>query len=89
MPALGLEISTDQVELVTVDGVEREFRPMCNDTLMLIPSIGHKLRAQIVRVYLKGQDESPKVLTTVAPREESPKDTYGFTAPAVPYRGRY
>lgn len=59
LPALSPEITSDQVELITVNGLERKFRPMCDKTLMLIPSLGHKLEAQIVRLYGKEQPDRP------------------------------
>ena len=86
LPALSTDITTDQVELVTVDGLEREFRPMCKDTLMLIPSIGHKLRAEIVRVYLKGELEAEKPWEVTQAIPVPPEVTYGFTAPSSPHR---
>jgi hypothetical protein len=84
LPALALKVTTDQVELVTVDGIEREFRPMCKDTLMLIPSIGHKLRAQVVRVYLTGESEAPKPFKPNQAPPVPPVESWGFTPSNFP-----
>ena len=84
LPALSMEVTSDQVELVTVDGLERKFRPMCKDTLILIPSIGHKPRAEIVRIYLKGEEETPKPFKPYQAPLVSPEITWGFTASKLP-----
>ena len=44
-------ITSDQIEMVTINGVEQKFKPLSNNTIALIPAF--RQEAQMVKVYCK------------------------------------
>jgi hypothetical protein len=76
LTGLAGEITTGQVERITINGVSHKFKPMGDQTLMLIPSF--RQEAQTIGIYCKGGDQTPGIHKPVS--LNSPPDfSTGFT----------
>ena len=87
LEGLSPEISSGHVQRVTVNGMDHKWRPMGDNTLMLIPSI-FPLEAQRVVLHLVSSPapEAPQRLKTVQAGVVPPDLSMGFTAPYNRYK---
>ena len=78
-------ITSDQIEMVTINGVEQEFKPLSDNTIALIPTIEQE--AQIVKVYCKSSTSGESVQNWTHLPATPPDLSMGFTpAPYNIYR---
>ena len=56
-------ITSDQIEMVTINGVEQKFKPLSDNTIAVIPAF--RQEAQMVKVYCKSTAGEGSVLIKV------------------------
>ena len=83
LEGLSPDISTGQVQRVTLNGLDHKFRPMGGQTLMLIPSF--RFEAQRVVLHLIPVPEAPKPFKSIRAGVAPPDLSYGLTAPKHPH----
>jgi hypothetical protein len=78
-------IISEQVEMVTINGVEQEFKHLSNNTIALIPAF--KQEAQVVKVFCKSTTSERSVQNWTHLQLTPPDLSMGFTpAPHNIYR---
>ena len=79
-------VTKDQVQRVTVSGVDHKWRPMGDQTLMLIPSFKFEAQRVVIHLISSAAPEAPKPFKTIQARVPDPDLHYGLTAPSNRYQ---
>jgi hypothetical protein len=70
-------ISSDQIEMVTINGVEQKFKPLSNNTIAVIPAF--KQEAQMVKVYCKSTTSERSVQNWILLQPNPPDLSTGLS----------
>jgi hypothetical protein len=79
-------VTKDQVQRVTVNGVDHKWRPMGDQTLMLIPSFKFEAQRVVLHLTPSAAPEAPKPFKNIPAGVAPPDLSHGFTAPFNRYR---
>lgn len=87
LQGLSEEISSDEIERITLGMREVKWRPMGADTVMIWPDFDQE--AQIVAIYRKEVPQAPIPFSQVNPQVQSPDLSMGLGKAhnRYPYRG--
>lgn len=79
LEGLDVEITSSQIERITIDGTEQKIRPIGDKAVMIIPEF--RLEAQTVKIYKHGVPVTEKPFKTILKGVVPPDHSYGLTAP--------
>ena len=86
LEGLSSGLTKDQVERITVNGIDHKFRPMGDQTLMLIPSFKFEAQRVVLHLIPSAAPEAPKPFKSILAGVALPDLSMGLTAPYNRYK---
>ena len=85
LQGLSSDLSTGQIARVTLNGVDQKWRPMGDQTLMLIPAFKQEAQRVVLHLIVPPSQEAPEPFKTILAGVAPPDLSYGLTAPKHPH----